>query len=170
MNFYTPQDALDYLKGKIADLFAARATLQDQYGRALLARSKSQTPSQISQADQLVADITTSLQDQSSLESKVKAVVPNSWMPQTLGIFPLIVGIGAIAVAGAVYLHLQQISQHAKTLSLIEKGIITPAQAVQLEQSSSILGAGGLTDLTGNMKWILLGGLGLYSLFLFGRR
>lgn len=170
MTFYTPQEALNWLKGKIADLFAARATLQDQYGRAIIARSKATTPEQISQADQLVADITTSLQDQSSLESKVKTIVPDSWIPQTVGLFPLVAGIGAIAIAGAVYLHLQRVSAHAQTLSLLERGIITPSQAIQLEQSTSLVGAGGVTEIIGNVKWILFAGIGLYGLFLFSKR
>jgi len=168
MTFYTPTGALDYLKGKVAELFRARGVLQDAYGRALLVESKMMTPENRMKITQLVADLTTSIQDQTSLENKVRMVVPASWAPQNLGIAPLIIGAGVIAVAGAVALHLAQVVKHRDTLALVERGILTPAQAVALEQSGSILGGGGLSGITGNIGTILMFGVGAYALFLFG--
>jgi hypothetical protein len=168
VTFYTPQDAMDWLHGKVNDLFAARGILQDLYGRALLAQQKAMGTTNAVRATQLVADLTTSLDDQSTLEQRVKAVVPSSWLPQTMGFVPLIIGLGVIAVAGAVYLHLQRVAEHQHTLALVESGVLTPAQAIQLESSGGLLGGGGLSGLTDNLKYILLAGAGLYALTLFG--
>jgi hypothetical protein len=170
LTFYSPQDALDFLKAKTSELFRSRGLLQEAYGRAIVARSKAKTPELVSKADQLVQDLAVSIGDQASLESKVRYVVPDSWIPQNLGLFPLVIaGVGAVAVAGAVYLHLQRVAQHRDTLALIEKGILTPAQAITLEQSSpSLLGVGGLSGMFGGLGSLAIGGAALYLLFLVG--
>ena len=168
--FYSPQAALDFLKSKTAELFRARGVLQDAYGRAILARSKARTPTLITKADQLIVDLKTSIGDQSSLETKIRYVVPDSWIPQTVGLFPIIIaGVGAVAVAGAVYLHLQRIAAHRDTLALIEKGVITPSQGIALEQASpNLLGVGGLSGIFGGLGSLAMGGAALYLLFLVG--
>ena len=166
--FYTPSQAMNYLKGQVANLFAARGTLQDAYGRALAVESKMMTPENRMRVTQLVSDLTSSLQDQTTLEDRVRSIVPASWVPQTMGLFPLIIGAGVIAIAGAVYLHLQRLADHRQTLALVEKGVLTPAQAIQLESSGGILGGGGLSGITGNIGTILALGVGGYALFLFG--
>lgn len=168
MTFYTPEQALDYLKGQVSALFAARGTLQDLYGRAVIARQKSAGTANYMKAAQLVDDITTSLDDQTSLENRIRSVVPDSWMPQTVGLWPLIIGAGAVAIAGAVYLHLQRVAEHKNTMDLVEKGVLTPAQAIELEKSSGLLGSGGLSGLTGNVSTLLMLAVGGYALFLFG--
>lgn len=168
MTFSTPQDAMDWLKGKVTELFAARGILQDLYGRALLAQQKAMGTENAVRATQLVSDLTSSLDDQSTLEDRVRAVVPTAWLPQTMGLLPLIIGVGAIAIAGAVYLHLQRVSEHQRTLALVESGVLTPAQAIALDASGGLFGTGGLSGLTDNLKVILLAGAGLYALTLFG--
>lgn len=170
MTFYSPQDALDYLKRQVSSLFASRGILQESYGRAVVARSRAKTPELVSKADQLIQDLTVSIGDQASLESKVRYVVPDSWMPQNLGIiFPIIAGVGAVAIAGAVYLHLQRVAAHRETLALIEKGVITPAQGIALSQASpNILGVGGLSGMFGGLGSLAIGGAALYLLFLVG--
>jgi hypothetical protein len=165
--FYTPTQALEYLQGKVGELFRARGILQDQYGRALLLRQKSMGTANAVRAVELVKDLTTSLQDQTSLENKVRAVVPASWVP-TLGIAPLVIGVGVIAVAGAVALHLSQVMKHRDTLRLVESGMITADQAIELNKSGGILGVGGLSGITGNISTIVMFGIGAYALFLFG--
>ncbi len=167
MTFYTPEQALDYLKGKVAELFAARGVLQDAYGRALLVRQKAMGTENAVRATQLVNDLTTALGDQTSLENKVRSIVPIAWTQQ-LGIVPLILGAGAIAVAAAVYLHLQKVAEHRETLALVEKGVLTPAQAVALQSSGSLFGGGGLSGITSNLSTLLLIGVAGYALFLFG--
>ena len=165
MNFYSPQDALDYLKRQVSSLFAARGILQDAYGRAILARSKAKTPSLITKADQLIVDLNTSIGDQRTLENRVRSVVPDSWIPQTLGLFPIIIaGVGAAAVAGAVYLHLQRVAAHRETLSLIERGLLTPSQGIALTQASpNLLGIGGLSGMFGGLGSLAIGGAALSS-------
>ena len=159
---------MDYLKRQVSSLFASRGILQDAYGRAIIARSKAKTPTLVTQANQLIDDITTSLSDQQSLENKVRFLVPDSWIPQSLGVIPmLIAGVGAVAVAGAVYLHLQRVAAHRETLALIEKGILTPAQGIALEQTSpNLLGVGGISGMIGGLGSLAMGGAALYLLFL----
>lgn len=162
MTFYSPTEALLWLKGKIAELFAARGILQDLYGRAVIAQSKAHTPQQKIQTTQLLADIRNSLDEQSTLERRIRMVVPESWAPPTLGILPLIAGIGAVAVAGAVYVHLRNVAQHQQTLNLIEKGLLTAEQGIRLEQTGSSDG------LFSGLQGVLIGGVALYALVLFG--
>lgn len=168
MRFYSPQDALNFLKSKVSELFRSRGILQESYGRAIVARSKARTPELIEKANKLIQDLTVSIGDQASLERKVRYVLPDSWVPQNLGfILPIIVGVGAVAVAGAVYLHLQRIAAHRETLALIEKGVLTPDQAVALEQASpSLLGVGGLSGMFGGLGSLAIGGAALYLLFI----
>jgi len=168
MIFYTPTQAVDYLQEKINALFAARGTLQELYGRALIARQKSMGTVYAVKATQLLNDIVVALNDQSTLENRVRSVMPNSWLPQSMGLFPLVIGVGAVAIAGAVYLHLQRVADHRQTLALVEKGVLTPAQAIELEKSGGLLGGGGLSGITGNLQTILLFAVGGYALFLFG--
>lgn len=168
MTFYSPQDALTFLKSKVSELFRLRGILQEAYGRAIVARSRAKTPALVTKSDQLIRDLTVSIGDQASLESKVRYVVPDSWIPQNLGIiFPIIAGVGAVAIASAVYLHLQRVAAHRETLSLIEKGVLTPAQGLALSQASpNILGIGGLSGMFGGLGSLAIGGAALYLLFM----
>ena len=168
MTFYTPQQALDYLRRQVSSLFAARGTLQDAYGKAVLLRQKSMGTANAVRASQFVTDLIASLDDQTTLERRIRSVVPESWVPQTVGIVPLIIGAGGIAIAGAVYLHLQRVAAHRETLALVEKGVLTPAQAIQLESSGGLLGGGGVSGILGNASSLVLLGIGAYALFLFG--
>jgi len=168
MTFYSPQAALDFLKSKTSELFRSRQLLQEAYGRAIVARAKAVTPELVSKANQLIDDLRISIGDQASLERKVRYVVPDSWIPQSLGLFPLVVaGVGSVAIAGAVYLHLQRVAAHRETLALIEKGVLTPAQGIALEQSApNLLGVGGLSGMFGGLGSLAIGGAALYLLFI----
>lgn len=161
MNFYSYGEAIDYLRAKVGAVIAARGQLQDAYGRAIVARSKVKTPTQVEQVEGLIQGIQTSLGDQGRLEKVIRDVVPSTWIPEGLGFFPLapvVVGVGAIGLAGAAYLHLERLNNHKKTLELVERGLLTPQQA------ENIGGGGMFTGLTG----LLTGAAVLYGLTLFG--
>jgi hypothetical protein len=167
--FRTFGQAEDYLKSKINTLFAARGQIQDAYGRALLAQARATTAPLKQKANQLVSDLTDLLNHQSMLERRVSQIVPSSWVPQQTGFIPLIIGAGAIAVAGAVYAHLQRVSQQRAVLSMVEKGILTASQATELTKAQAgggLFGAGGLSGLTSNLSTLAMVGIGAYVLFL----
>lgn len=166
--FFTPDSAMEWLRGKVGALFAARGVLQDAYGRAIVLRQKSMGTANATRAVELVKDLTMALDDQTTLEQRVKAVMPSSLVPQTLGLAPLIIGAGVIGIAGAAYLHLQNVAKHRETLALVEKGVLTPAQAIQLQATGGILGGGGLSGLTENISTIAMLALGGFALYLFG--
>lgn len=168
MIFFTPDSAMDWLKGKVGAVFAARGVLQDAYGRAIVASSRMMSAENRMRVTQLIEDLKDSIESQTSLENKIRSVLPASMLPQTLGLAPLIIGAGVIAIAGAAYLHLQNVAKQRETLALVEKGLITPAEAVQLQSTGSILGAQGLAGITGNIGTILMLGVGAYVLFMFG--
>lgn len=156
-------DPIGYVKSKIAALFGARAALQDAYGRALIAESRAIDPMLKSEARAVTSKIMQSLQDQNKLESRVRAIAPSSWIPPGLGFIPVIIGgVTVAALATAIYVHLQNTAESMKALSLVEKGIITPAQA------RDIVTGGGASGLMSNLSTVLMAGAAVYALTLFG--
>lgn len=168
MIFFTPDSAMEWLRGKVNAIFAARGILQDQYGHAIVARSKTMSGENRVRLNQLIEDLKSSLESQTSLENKIRAVLPASMVPQTLGLAPLIIGAGVIAIAGAAYLHLQNVAKHRETLALVERGILTPAQAIQLQSTGTLLGGAGLSGITENLGTIMMVAVAGFALYLFG--
>lgn len=168
--FWSSSQALDYLRSKVAPLFAARGQLQDALGRAFIARSKAHTPETRLETNQLIQNLEASLQKQNELEVQVRKYLPSS-MTSNLGIIPLLPVIavgGGVVMATAVYNHLQNVAAQRQALTLIEKGLLTPEQAKAITSSGGIFGMGGLSGLAGNVSTIVIVGAIAYALFLFG--
>jgi len=159
--FWSPTQALEWLKGKLSEFFNARKDLQDQYGSALLLQSRATHPADQAKASTLVKDLTVLLTKQTTLENKVREILPAEWV-SGLGLAPLVIPaialVSAIGVATAVYTHLQNVAAKRKELELIEKGILTPQEAIARQQAGSMFGTGGLTALTGNIQNIAIAG------------
>jgi len=79
----------------------------------------------------------------------------------SLGIFPLWIAGGAVALASTVYMFMQKVRNEGTTLELIKAGILKPADA------KGILG-GGIADTLSNASNLVLYGAIAYGLFLFG--
>lgn len=80
----------------------------------------------------------------------------------SLGAFPLFVIGGAVGLASALYIYLEKVNNEGKALELIKQGLIKPSEA------KALLTGGGLSETLGNVNTMLMLGLGVYALFLFG--
>ncbi len=170
--FTSLQDAWNWLQEQVGKLFQSRSELQGQRTQALNLIYQAKDATERADLFALLQDIDASLVEQDDLESRVRAILPNS-LTQSLGLAPLVIPAAALAVATAVYFHFQNVTKHRQQLDLIASGKATPEQLTKLEQSTSILGAGGLgglaESLTGLM-WAGVIGAGLFLAWPFLKR
>lgn len=80
----------------------------------------------------------------------------------SLGAFPLFVIGGAVGLASALYIYLEKVNNEGKALELIKQGLLKPSEA------KALLTGGGLSETLGNVNTMLMLGLGVYALFMFG--
>lgn len=79
-----------------------------------------------------------------------------------LGVFPLFIIAGAVGLASSLYIYLEKVKNEGKALELIQAGILKP------DQAKALLTGGGLSETLGNVNTMLMLGVGVYALFLFG--
>lgn len=80
----------------------------------------------------------------------------------SLSAFPLFIVAGAVGLASALYIYLEKVGNEGKALELIKQGLLKPSEA------KALLTGGGLSETLGNVNTMLMLGLGVYALFIFG--
>lgn len=168
MNFLSPSAAMDFIRQKLRDFYAQRSFLLDQQQRlgAALVRAE-KAGKDVSPILALQADVQTSLNRHGYLETALAPFAKWLDIPSgQLGVaIPLVLAAVAIPIAGLLYLHFQKVQTHQQALTLIEKGLLSPEQAMQLAAKPLFeLGTFGVTPLL--LVALLGGGLLLFS----GRR
>ncbi len=135
VSFLNPSAAVDYIRQKLRDFYAQKSFLLDQQQRlkAALLRAEKQGKS-VAPVLALQAEVQGSLNRHGYLET---ALAPFArWLEVPTGqlgvAIPLLLAGVAIPVAGLLYLHFQKVRTHQQALDLIEKGLLSPAEAAAL--------------------------------------
>ena len=160
--------AIAYIKSKAADLFKQDLVLQKQLATAKnmlsIAQKKGNTQA-VSKLSALIVSIEKSLQRQKDLESRVKKMA--SYVG--LSAFPVIIVAIAVPTAVLLVLHYRNISTQQQTLSMIEKGLLTPAEAAALKQQGILPSLAGLGISTSGLLIAGIVGIGGYIMLKKGK-
>lgn len=145
MTFYTPDDAVNYIKSQIVafrgvgDELVARLRAVSELKTQAIKNNDQPSIGRLIVMQGQVKDL---LQEHIQLEQKLKPYA--EYFGVQLGFLPLVLGAGAIAVAALLYLHFQKVANQKQALDMIAKGMINPQQAERLLDSNlgfgSILG------------------------------
>lgn len=156
--------ALAYLKDNTSTFWNSKAILQGRLNDIAAQLTKARSAGDQASMGKLIVLKTQTqnlLKEHDALWSKFNPF--KEWLgSNSLGVFPIWITAGAIALAGTIYTFLEKVRNDGKALDLIKAGILKPTEAAALMQSgslaSSLSGAGNL----------LMWGAVAYALFLFG--
>lgn len=162
--FSSLTNALKYLRDALKDWSRVKITLEERLRQ--IARMYQQARKRNDQ-EQMGKMIILQQQTQDNLieyEKFAQKLGPfrSYFESNTLGVFPVFIVTGAVGLASAVYIYLEKVKNEGKALELIEKGMLKP------DEARSLLTGGGISETLGNVNTMLMLGLGVYALFLFG--
>ena len=174
MNFPSLQSAEDYLRGTIQDFYDQRGVLAGRL-RAIVklkeAAIKKNDQQALGQLILMRESVMALLREQVTMEERLEPykdyfgnVVVGR--PATLGLLPLVLAVGGVAVATALYLYYEKLKNQGKALDLIAKGLLPAEQADAILNPSFLSGLGGSFSMVGIA---IAGGLALV-LFITNRR
>jgi hypothetical protein len=169
MMFDSITKALTFLKQTLQDWGSTKKRLENRlYEISTLIRSYS-LPSQLGPSNQEVIGnlIVLKTQTQHSLreyENLTQKLGPfrSYFESNSLSAFPLFIIGSAVGLASALYIYLEKVNNEGKALELIKQGLLKPSEA------RSLLTGGGLSETLGNVNTMLMLGLGVYVLLMFG--
>lgn len=168
MNFPSLQSAEDYLRGKLQDFFNQRRVLQDRLGAivklkaAAMAKNDQQALGQLIVLRQSVYDLLDEhIQMENRLEPFRSYFGVTQGLSPVLGLLPIALAVGAVAIATALYLYYEKLQNQGKALDLIARGLL-PA-----DQAEAILNPGWFSGLGGSFASVGLLAVGGVFLFLF---
>lgn len=161
--------ALTFLKNSLQNWGKTKLTLEQRlYEIGTLIRSY-QLPSQLGPSNQeaigkLIVLKTQTQQRLREYEEFAQKLGPfrSYFESNSLSAFPLFVIAGAVGLASALYIYLEKVNNEGKALDLIKQGLLKPSEA------KSLLTGGGLSETLGNVNTMIMLGLGVYVLFMFG--
>jgi len=154
--------ALDYLRSSANTLLNAKGILTNRLAeiqRALEVAQRANDQASMGKLIVLRTQTQALLNEQNSLWTKLNPF--SSWFStNTLGVFPVFIVAGAVALASAIYIFLEKVKNDGKTLELLKAGIVSPSQA------QALIGGSALGNVLDNASSVLMWGAIAYALFM----
>ena len=146
MNFPTVDSAENYIKGKVQAFFDNSKVLRDRLmliGKLMqTAKARNDQPA-LGQLITLQQQTKDAFNEQLRLEQQLMPFAQHFGVNVTLGALPLVMGLAAVALAGAMYLQFEKIRTQGKALEMVSQGLLTPSEAAKITDSSLIGFSGG---------------------------
>ena len=169
MVFDSISKALTFLKESLQNWGRTKQTLENRlYEIATLIRSY-QLPGQLGPSNQeaigkLIVLKTQTQQRIREYEDFAQKLGPfrEYFESSSIGALPFFVIAGSVGLASALYIYMEKVRNEGQALDLIKKGLLKPSEA------KALLTGGGLSETLGNVNTMLMLGLGMYVLFMFG--
>lgn len=171
MTFPDIASAESYLHDKLQEFYNQTWVLRDRL-RAIASlmdeASKRNNQQVMGQLIVLKTQVQQFMMDQLALEQQLQPFADYFGIsyappaPASLGILPIALAVGAVAVASLLYLHFEKLQNQAKALDLIAKGMLPADQANAILNpplfSMAGMGASGLilAGVAGLVLWITL--------------
>jgi hypothetical protein len=80
--------------------------------------------------------------EQLKIEQQLQPFADYFGVKQTLNALPVVLGLAALAVAAAMYVQFEKVRTQGKALDLVSQGLLTPAEAAKITDST-LIGVGG---------------------------
>lgn len=168
MNFPSVDSAVAYIGSKIQAFFHNSQVLKDRLMKigALIGKAKLKNDQEaLGQLIVLQTQTKALFNEQLQIEQKLHPFVDYFNTHTTLGAFPVILIGAAIGVAGLMYLQFERIQNDAKKLELVERKLLTGAEA---GFDAPFIGAGAAFGFS--MPLVIGAGVFLFMFLGMGRR
>lgn len=157
MTFPSIASAEQFLKEKLQTFYGQSRVLRDRLltiGQLMQEARKRNDQPALGQLIILQFQTKETFTEQLALEQRLAPFASYFGINTGLGLLPLVLGVAAVSVATALYLHFEKMKNQAKALDLIAKGFLTPAEAEKILAPSFFGGLGGAFT----MPLVLIGG------------
>lgn len=142
---FTPATAEKYIRGQIQNFFDNSKVLRDRLmtiGKLMQAAKSKNNQSALGQLIVLQSQTKDAFNEQLRLESQLMPFAQYFGVNVTLGALPLVLGLAAVAIAGAMYVQFEKVRTQGKALDMVAQGLLTPAEAAKITDST-LIGVGG---------------------------
>ena len=183
MAFYSVDSATKFIKSKITEVYKQGPILKDQLiavSRVIGAMKKQpiiRVAAKLNEAERLRKAIGASIHQQIKIETEVYPWARFFGIDQSLGsheeqlgviIVPILLAGTALAIAAMISNHFLKIRNQQRTLELIAKGVLTPAEAAALKPKTTGVVAQITGAIGGIQNVVIIGVLAVGAFFLFG--
>jgi len=172
MTFPSLASAEEYLRGKLQDFYNQRGVLSGRLAAIVKLKEsafKQNNQQALGQLELLRSGVLALLREQLDMEDRLEPFRQyfgvTIWRPTNLGVLPVVLAVGAVAVATALYLYYEKLSNQGKALDLVARGLMSTEEADAILNPSFFSGLGGSFASVG-----LLGIAGLLGLYFLTRR
>ena len=144
MNF-SVASAENYIRGQIQNFFDNSKVLRDRLmtiGKLLQTAKAKNDQEALGKLVVLQSQTKEAFNEQLRLESQLMPFAQHFGVNVTLGALPLVLGLAAVALAGAMYLQFEKVRTQGKALDMVSQGLLTPAEAAKITDST-LIGVGG---------------------------
>lgn len=168
MNFPSLAAAETYLKNTLQDFYNQRGVLTGRLTAIVKLKDaaiKADNQPAIGQLIVMREGVMNLLREHMALEERLEPFRTYFGVHQynpALGVLPLVMAGGALAVATSLYLYYEKLKNQEKALDLVARGILPADQAEAILNPSFFSGIGGSFAQVG---MLIAGGLGLYLFF-----
>lgn len=142
---FTLDTAENYIRGQIQAFFDNSRVLRDRLmtiGKLMqTAKAKNDQPA-LGKLILLQDQTKDAFNEQLRLEQQLMPFAQYFGVNASLGALPLVLGLAAIALAGAMYLQFEKVKTQGKALDMVAQGLLTPAEAAKITDST-LIGVGG---------------------------
>ncbi len=166
---FSLDNAESYIKGRIQSFFDQSKVLRDRLmtiGNMLQVAKAKQDQAAIGKLVVIQSQTKEAFNEQLRLEQLLMPFAKHFQVNVTLGALPVVLGLSAVAVAGAMYMHFEKVRMQGKALDLVAQGLLTPAEAAKITDSS-LIGFGGGVGLA--LPLVAAGGFLLFWMGAFRR-
>ena len=186
MAFFSIESAATYIKDRIRQVYRQTPILKDQLigvsqiiGR-LKRMPQIQTTAKLKEAERLRQSIIATIHAQTKLETEVYPWARFFGVDASLGtdnenlgllpVIPILLAATAIGMAGMMVNQFAKIKNQQRSLELIARGVMTPAEAAALKPKGILEGVTGALGGVQNIAMIAALGLGVFLLMSMQRR
>lgn len=142
---FTVATAENYIRGQIQNFFDNSKVLRDRLmtiGKLMQAAKAKNNQDALGKLIVLQAQTKDAFNEQLRLEQQLMPFAQYFGVNVTLGALPLVLGLAAVALAGAMYLQFEKVKTQGKALDMVSQGLLTPAEAAKITDST-LIGVGG---------------------------
>ncbi len=142
---FTLDTAENYIRGQIQAFFDNSRVLRDRLmtiGKLMqTAKAKNDQPA-LGKLILLQDQTKDAFNEQLRIEQQLMPFAQYFGVNVTLGALPVVLGLAAVALAGAMYLQFEKVKTQGKALDMVAQGLLTPAEAAKITDST-LIGVGG---------------------------
>lgn len=142
---FTVATAENYIRGQIQNFFDNSKVLRDRLmtiGKLMQAAKSKNDQDALGKLIVLQSQTKDTFNEQLRLEQQLMPFAQYFGVNVTLGALPLVLGLAAVALAGAMYLQFEKVKTQGKALDMVSQGLLTPAEAAKITDST-LIGVGG---------------------------